>query len=98
MLGNGCYDPIGRTMTVNARCLSDKHCKFLKNTECQPTYQDPTSKSCRCKKGTLPLAKLPDTGLVPGCKETEFAKLLTVDSCKKKFTLGAYTVILNTHN
>ena len=30
-----------------------------------------------------------NTGLVPGCKETEFAQLLTVDSCKRKFTLGA---------
>jgi len=27
--------------------------------------------------------------LVPGCEETELAKLLTVDSCKRQFTLGA---------
>ena len=89
MLTNGCYDPIGRTVTVNARCLSDRHCTFLKNTECVPTYQNNEIKTCRCKKGTLPLARLKNTGLVPGCEQTEFAQLLTVDSCKRKFTLGA---------
>lgn len=54
-----------------------------------PTYQDANIKTCRCKKGTLPLTRLKDTGLVPGCEETELARLLTVDSCKRKFTLGA---------
>ena len=88
----GCYDPIGRSATVNARCLSDRHCEFLKNTKCIPTYQDASVKTCRCTKGTLPITRLKDTGLVPGCEETELAKLLTVDSCKRQFTLGAIKV------
>ncbi len=95
MIENGCYDPIMRTPTVNARCLADRHCKFLSHTECLPSYQDPDEMTCRCKKGALPKERLPETGFIPGCRETEFAKLLTVDSCKKRFTLGAITVITN---
>ena len=56
-----------------------------------PTYQDASVKTCRCKKGHLPLPRLKETALVPGCEETELAKLLTVDSCKRQFTLGAIT-------
>jgi len=89
MIDTGCYDPIKKTETVNARCLSDRHCEFLKNTVCMPTYQDASVKTCRCKKGHLPLPRLKETALVPGCEETELAKLLTVDSCKRQFTLGA---------
>ena len=63
----------------------------LKNTVCMPTYQDASVKTCRCKKGHLPLPRLKETALVPGCEETELAKLLTVDSCKRQFTLGAIT-------
>ena len=93
MLKNGCFDPIQKTQTVNARCNTDRHCQFLENTECIPSYQDIGSKTCRCKKGTLPKPAIKDTGLVPGCEETEFTQLLTVDSCRRIFTLGAYTVI-----
>ena len=89
IIDTGCYDPIKKTETVNARCLSDRHCEFLKNTVCMPTYQDASVKTCRCKKGHLPLPRLKETALVPGCEETELAKLLTVDSCKRQFTLGA---------
>ena len=63
MIEGGCYDPIVKTVTVNARCLSDRHCQFLKNTECIPSYQDSSIKTCRCKKGTLPLTRLKDTGM-----------------------------------
>ena len=92
MLKNGCFDPIQKTQTVNARCNTDRHCQFLENTECIPSYQDIGIKTCRCKKGTLPKPAIKDTGLVPGCEETEFTQLLTVDSCRRIFTLGAYTV------
>lgn len=44
---HGCYDPIKQSLTVNARCLSDKHCKFLKNTECVASLLDPNLKTCR---------------------------------------------------
>ena len=39
----------------------------------------------------LLIFRLKETALVPGCEETELAKLLTVDSCKRQFTLGAIT-------
>ena len=92
VIKNGCFDPIRKTQTVNARCLSNRHCNFLENTECVPNYQDPGVKTCRCKKGTLPKPHLKDTGLVPGCEESEFTKMLSVEHCKRRFTLGAHTV------
>ena len=92
MIKNGCFDPIRKTQTVNARCLSNRHCDFLENTECVPNYQDPGVKTCRCKKGTLPKPHLKDTGLVPGCEQSEFTKMLSVEHCKRRFTLGAHTV------
>ena len=98
MLKNGCFDPIQKTQTVNARCNTDRHCQFLENTECIPSYQDIGTKTCRCKKGTLPKPAIKDTGLVPGCEETEFTQLLTVDSCRRVFTLGAYTVEYELHS
>ena len=91
----GCFDPIAKTQTVNARCLSDRHCEFLPNTECIPNYQNPDIKTCRCKKGTLPMPHLKETGLVPGCEESEFTKKLTEEYCKRRFTLGAYSVSIH---
>ena len=36
-LDGGCFDPIRETMTVNAPCLSDRHCTRLIDTVCIPS-------------------------------------------------------------
>ena len=38
---------------------------------------------------------LKETGLVPGCEESEFTKKLTEEYCKRRFTLGAYSVSIH---
>ena len=43
-LDGGCFDPIRETMTVNAPCLSDRHCTRLIDTVCIPSLNRRVSK------------------------------------------------------
>jgi hypothetical protein len=86
-LERGCYDPVVETLTVNSRCISDRHCQKLKNTECKSSIFEESIRTCRCVRGTLPTPPDPVTGLVLGCEESVRAELLSISSCKMRFSI-----------
>ena len=43
--------------------------------------------TCQCKNDTIPMDREISTGLVKGCRKATFEELLSVVSCKKRFTL-----------
>ena len=43
-------------------------------------------RTCQCKNDTIPMDR-ESTGLVKGCRKATFEELLSVVSCKKRFTL-----------
>ena len=44
-------------------------------------------RTCQCKNDTIPMDRETITGLVKGCRKATFEELLSVVSCKKRFTL-----------
>ena len=52
-LDGGCFDPIRETMTVNAPCLSDRHCTRLIDTVCIPSLNREVSKLTINKKWAI---------------------------------------------
>ena len=44
-------------------------------------------RTCQCNNDTIPMDRERATGLVKGCRKATFEELLSVVSCKKRFTL-----------
>ena len=44
-------------------------------------------RTCQCNNDTIPMDRERSTGLVKGCRKATYEELLSVVSCKKRFTL-----------
>ena len=52
------------------------------------TFSERGGRTCQCKNNTIPMSRVANTGLVRGCRKATLEELLSIVSCKRRFTLA----------